>query len=96
MQTSTFVGQTGEAPMRERTYVRRRDQSELSECITLGDRVRMSEFGRERHPSYGMREGVVVGMGSINSLRVKFDDRNTIQAIHRNYLEIAPEITENE
>ena len=54
--------------------------------LTYGDRVRMSPLGLERHPSYGAREGVIVGMGSPNSMRVKFDDRVTIQAIHRDYL----------
>jgi ribosomal 50S subunit-recycling heat shock protein len=46
----------------------------------------MSPLGLERHPSYGAREGVIVGMGSPNSMRVKFDDRVTVQAIHRDYL----------
>ncbi len=54
-----------------------------------GARVRMSPLGRERHPKYGDREGVIVGSGSPSSWRVKFDDRKTIQAIHRDYLEPA-------
>ncbi len=54
--------------------------------LSYGDRVRMSPLGLERHPSYGAREGVIVGMGSPNSMRVKFDDRVTVQAIHRDYL----------
>jgi hypothetical protein len=54
-----------------------------------GARVRMSPLGRERHPKYGDREGVIVGSGSPSSWRVKFDDRKTIQAIHRDYLELA-------
>lgn len=54
--------------------------------LTYGDRVRMSPLGLERHPSYGAREGAIVGMGSPNSMRVKFDDRVTVQAIHRDYL----------
>jgi hypothetical protein len=58
--------------------------------LTYGDRVRMSPLGLERHPSYGRREGVIVGMGSPNSMRVKFDDRVTVQAIHRDYLERVP------
>ena len=58
--------------------------------LTYGDRVRMSPLGLERHPSYGAREGVIVGMGSPNSMRVKFDDRVTVQAIHRDYLERVP------
>jgi hypothetical protein len=56
-----------------------------------GARVRMSPLGRERHPKYGDREGVIVGSGSPSSWRVKFDDRKTIQAIHRDYLELAAE-----
>ena len=54
-----------------------------------GARVRMSPLGRERHPKYGDREGMIVGSGSPSSWRVKFDDRKTIQAIHRGYLELA-------
>lgn len=54
-----------------------------------GARVRMSQLGRERHPKYGDREGLIVGSGSPSSWRVKFDDRKTIQAIHRDYLELA-------
>jgi hypothetical protein len=54
-----------------------------------GARVRMSRLGRERHPRYGDREGVIVGRGSPSSWRVKFDERTTVQAIHRDYLELA-------
>ena len=54
-----------------------------------GARVRMSPLGRERHPKYGDREGVIVGSGSPSSWRVKFDDRKTVQAIYRDYLELA-------
>jgi hypothetical protein len=56
-----------------------------------GARVRMNEFGRERHPRYGDRAGLIVGQGSPSSWRVKFDERRTIQAIHQNYLEQVPE-----
>ena len=58
-------------------------------CLFHGARVRMSRLGRERHPKYGDREGLIVGRGSPSSWRVKFDDRKTIQAIHRDYLELA-------
>lgn len=58
-------------------------------CLFYGARVRMSPLGRERHPKYGDREGVIVGSGTPSSWRVKFDDRKTIQAIHRDYLELA-------
>jgi len=54
-----------------------------------GARVQMSPLGRERHPKYGDRQGVIVGSGSPSSWRVKFDERKTIQAIHRDYLELA-------
>jgi hypothetical protein len=54
-----------------------------------GARVRMSQLGRERHPKYGDREGLIVGRGSPSSWRVKFDERKTVQAIHRDYLEPA-------
>lgn len=57
------------------------------ESFVQGDRVRMNALGLERHPSYGKREGVIVGRRSRKSLRVKFDDRTTIQAIYHLYLE---------
>jgi len=57
--------------------------------LFYGARVRMSRLGRDRHPKYGDREGVIVGSGSPSSWRVKFDERKTIQAIHRDYLELA-------
>lgn len=59
------------------------------QCLFRGARVRMSQLGRDRHPKYGDRQGVIVGSGSPSSWRVKFDDRKTIQAIHRDYLELA-------
>jgi hypothetical protein len=55
-----------------------------------GVRVRMSALGRERHPRYGDRRGVIVGQGSPSSWRIKFDERTTVQAIHRDYLEPVP------
>ena len=58
--------------------------------LAIGDRVRMSEWGRERHPKYGDREGLIVGQGSPSSWRIKFDDRKSVQAIHQDYLEKAP------
>ncbi|MGX7741882.1 hypothetical protein [Rhodopseudomonas parapalustris] len=57
------------------------------QSLCRGARVRMSARGRERHPRYGTREGVIVGQGSPSSWRVKFDDRKTVQAIHQDYLE---------
>ncbi len=65
------------------------NEATLSPPLFYGARVRMSRLGRERHPKYGDREGVIVGSGSPSSWRVKFDDRKTIQAIHRDYLEPA-------
>ncbi|WP_245258248.1 hypothetical protein [Rhodopseudomonas palustris] len=53
----------------------------------------MSPLGRERHPKYGDREGLIVGQGSPSSWRIKFDDRKTIQAIHQDYLERVPRST---
>ena len=55
--------------------------------LAPGDRVRMSAWGRARHPKYGDRQGLIVGRGSPSSWRVKFDERRHIQAIHRDYLE---------
>ena len=57
--------------------------------LRLGARVRMSPLGRERHPGDSDREGTIVGSGSPSSWRVKFDDRKTIQAIHKDYLQAA-------
>ncbi|WP_234826887.1 hypothetical protein [Rhodopseudomonas palustris] len=64
-------------------------QTPPDQPLGRGDRVRMSALGRERHPRYGNREGVIVGQGSPSSWRVKFDDRKTVQAIHQDYLERA-------
>ncbi|WP_425991686.1 hypothetical protein [Afipia sp. DC4300-2b1] len=63
--------------------------AELSEgqSLAAGDRVRMSSRGRARHPKYGDREGFIVSKGSPSSWRVKFDERKSIQSIHRDYLE---------
>jgi hypothetical protein len=60
---------------------------EAKPALAPGDRVRMSAWGRARHPRYGDRQGLVVGRGSPSSWRVKFDGRRNIQAIHRDYLE---------
>lgn len=70
-----------------RSMIHELDRELDPDRLTYGDRVRMSPLGLQRHPSYGLREGVIVGMGSPNSMRVKFDDRITVQAIHRDYLE---------
>ncbi|MGM4917915.1 hypothetical protein [Tardiphaga sp. 813_E8_N1_3] len=64
------------------------DDSKPPPQLFRGARVRMSLLGRERHPKYGDRQGVIVGHGSPSSWRVKFDERKTIQAIHRDYLEL--------
>ncbi len=56
--------------------------------LFLDARVQMSVLGRERHPKYGDRQGVIVGRGSPSSWRVKFDERTTVQAIHQDYLEL--------
>jgi hypothetical protein len=48
----------------------------------------MSELGRTRHPKYGDVQGLVVSRGTFpSSLRVRFDGRKSIQAIHQDYLE---------
>src|ERR1700716_1828343 len=52
-----------------------------------GDRVRMSAWGRGRHPKHGDRQGLIVGRGSPSSWRVKFDERKYVQALHQAYLE---------
>ncbi len=62
----------------------------LSSMLEPGLRVRMNALGRERHPRYGAREGVIVGRGSPSSWRVQFDERRSVQAIHQSYLESAP------
>lgn len=47
--------------MRELEYRHRESDPDR---LTFGDRVRMNALGLERHPKYGVREGVIVGMGS--------------------------------
>ncbi|MDB5611852.1 MAG: hypothetical protein JWP25_8752 [Bradyrhizobium sp.] len=65
------------------------DPLEAKPSLAPGDRVRMSAWGRARHPRYGDRQGLIVGQGSPSSWRVKFDGRRRIQTIHRDYLEKA-------
>lgn len=55
--------------------------------FAAGDRVRMNELGRSRHPRYGEREAVVVRKAAASGWRVQFDGRNSLQTIHRDYLE---------
>ncbi|HEY0331639.1 MAG TPA: hypothetical protein VGC77_21380 [Rhodopseudomonas sp.] len=59
-----------------------------SAAVGVGARVRMSALGRQRHPRYGARQGVIVGRGGPSSWRVKFDDAKTVQSIHQAYLEV--------
>jgi hypothetical protein len=61
--------------------------TEAAHSLAPGDRVRMSAWGRMRHPKYGDRQGFIVGRGSPSSWRVKFDERRCIQTIHHEYLE---------
>jgi hypothetical protein len=58
------------------------------DSLRPGVRVRMSPLGRERHPKYGVREGLIVGRGSPSSWRVRSDERKTVQAIFQDYLEL--------
>ncbi|MBB5048830.1 hypothetical protein HNR60_003600 [Rhodopseudomonas rhenobacensis] len=60
--------------------------------VAVGARVQMSALGRQRHPRYGARQGVVVGRGGPSSWRVKFDDAKTVQSIHKDYLEVVSEL----
>jgi hypothetical protein len=53
-----------------------------------GDRVRLSELGRERCPRYPDRAGTVTSYcRGPNALRVLFDGRKTGVMIHASYLE---------
>ena len=77
------------AVKQSRHEVRRSEQlsgKKTIEGLALGDRVRMSALGLERHPKYGKREGVIVGKSSPSSFRVKFDERETVQTNHHTYL----------
>ena len=65
-------------------------QAKLS--LARGDRVQMSALGRARHPSYGDRQGLIVGQGSPSSWRIKFDERKHVQTIHSDYLEKVGEL----
>ncbi len=58
--------------------------------IVPADCFGMGLLSLQRHPKFAGREGVVVGMGSPNSLRVKFDKLVMVQGIHRDYLVKAP------
>ena len=65
---------------------------QAKQSLARGDRVQMSALGRARHPSYGDRQGLVVGQGSPNSWRIKFDARKHVQTIHSDYLEKVDEL----
>lgn len=68
------------------------DQQDVVRSLSTGDRVQMSPLGRERHPKYDNRQGILIGRGSPSSWRVRFDGYKTIQGIHESYLEpITPE-----
>lgn len=66
------------------------DDTSMPSRLERGACVRMNTLGRERHPKYGDRQGVIVGKGSPSSWRVKFDERVNVQAIHEDYLERVP------
>lgn len=55
--------------------------------FAAGDRVRMNELGRSRHPRYDGRQAVVVRKAPASGWRVLFDGRNSLLTIHRDYLE---------
>lgn len=59
-------------------------------ALAIGDRVRMSALGQGRHPRYGDVEGVLIRKAAASAWRVKFDGRNALQTIHRDYLEKVP------
>ncbi|ABD87925.1 hypothetical protein [Rhodopseudomonas palustris] len=77
-------GEPTPAPCGEQVDPAARQPAELA----LGARVQMSALGRQRHPRYGARQGVIVGRGGPSSWRVKFDDVKTVQSIHKAYLEV--------
>jgi len=60
------------------------------QALAIGDRVRMSALGQGRHPRYGDVEGVLIRKTAASAWRVKFDGRNALQTIHRDYLERVP------
>lgn len=64
-----------------------------------GDRVCSSELGSVRHPRYASIQGTVVGGGSgryPNSVRVLWDGSRTVVAIHRDYIQPAPDVAESD
>jgi hypothetical protein len=58
-----------------------------------GDRVRMNELGRRRHPKYGERQAVVIAASSPNSYRMRFDGRLSDVTAHASYLEKVESLT---
>jgi hypothetical protein len=55
----------------------------------IGDRVRLSEFGRSRHPRMLDTTGTVVGMSiSPSTVSVQFDHRKSAVQIHCSYLKL--------
>lgn len=54
----------------------------------IGSRVKMSELGAARCPSYAGRTGIVVGWGRSNiSVSVRFDGNRTPTPLHPTYVE---------
>lgn len=54
-----------------------------------GDRVRLSELGRERFPRFPDRVGTIVGRSRVsNALCVLFDGRKTREMVHSSYLRL--------
>ena len=55
--------------------------------FAIGDRVKLSELGRERHPKMSRQPGTIVaGSASSSSLYVLFDDRHSPIQLHKSYL----------
>ena len=58
--------------------------------VSVGDRVRLSELGRERCPRIAAEGGLVVGFSVTgNTVHIRFDGHRTLSPIHVSYLELA-------
>ena len=51
-----------------------------------GDRVRLSELGRERCPKLPTAAGVVAGFSGVSAVQVLFPSRKTVIKLHASYV----------
>ena len=60
----------------------------MSNELTIGDRVRVSNLGASRCPRLARKSGTIVGRSIYtNSVSVRFDGNKSKSTLHRDYVE---------